>query len=367
MLDVKLTKLPMHLKIAVNGAFKARQAMSVVGDILKAQIRNGGDYDEAVSVLSEIKSIKDFPRVFESLGMKWEEVALMTPDSEKARELYLRSAIYYAIAAEFPFIESMEERKKLYERYMTCYLDALRAYSDWDWERIEIPFGEHIIPAILTKKKDIEKPPVVILLHGLWGSKESNHWIAELLVNNGFAVLRIDLPGHGESKYPFTPDVENTIKATIDYIYSRNDLNSERICVAGISLGGHTALKSGDDERISTIIDIAGFYGISSEEAKKINAILKRMMLAVTGMSEKEFMKSSEKMTLSGVIKKIKCPVLIIHGEKDNTVPVIQAQKIYDELECEKQIHIIPDAGHTFIGKMDEVAKLAIDWLKEKL
>lgn len=367
MLDLKLAKLPFHLKIAVNGAFKAKQGMTVVGDIIKTAVKDGGDYDEMVNTLSKVKSIKDFTSNFEKLAMKWEEMALMTPDPEAAKDMYLKASTYYSIAANFPFIESWEERKRLYERYRTCYIDALRGYSDWFWERIDIPFDDKVIPAIFTKLKSQEKPPVVLFLHGLWGSKEGHHWVVKTLIEKGYAVLRIDLPGHGESKYPLSLDINKTIKATIDYLKSRNDIDIDRIGIMGISLGGYTVLKSGDDERLTTIVDIAGFYAFSQEEIKKINAILKRMMLSVTGISEKKLMELSGQLTLSGVIKKIKCPVLIIHGEKDNIVPVSHAQRIYDELQCEKQIHIFPEEGHNFVGKQDELVEIVIDWLDKKL
>jgi len=48
---------------------------------------------------------------------------------------------------------------------------------------------------------------------------------------------------------------------------------------------------------------------------------------------------------------KIKAPVLLIHGEKDHTIPVDQARRLYAALHStnkESELLIIPGAGHVF-------------------
>ncbi|MCG0732453.1 putative cell surface hydrolase, membrane-bound (putative) [Lactiplantibacillus plantarum] len=39
-------------------------------------------------------------------------------------------------------------------------------------------------------------------------------------------------------------------------------------------------------------------------------------------------------------------PILMIHGSKDQTVPVRNAHTLYDQLPQQKGLYIDPDAGH---------------------
>lgn len=39
-------------------------------------------------------------------------------------------------------------------------------------------------------------------------------------------------------------------------------------------------------------------------------------------------------------------PVLIIHGKKDNTIPFMYAQKLYDRAREPKKLIEIPEGGH---------------------
>ncbi len=59
-------------------------------------------------------------------------------------------------------------------------------------------------------------------------------------------------------------------------------------------------------------------------------------------------------------------PLLIIHGDKDETVPVAHAGQLYDKAGSPKEMTILSGAGHRL--RMDERAvKAALDWMVEKV
>jgi len=45
-------------------------------------------------------------------------------------------------------------------------------------------------------------------------------------------------------------------------------------------------------------------------------------------------------------IGKVSCPLLIIHGDKDEIVPISQARKIYDAASGPKSFYTVHGAGH---------------------
>jgi dipeptidyl aminopeptidase/acylaminoacyl peptidase len=67
------------------------------------------------------------------------------------------------------------------------------------------------------------------------------------------------------------------------------------------------------------------------------------------------------------MMEKLKCPVLILHGEKDENVPVTQAYLLRDrltQLKKEFEIKLFPDRPH---GIGPEVTTMTVDFFKRRL
>lgn len=119
------------------------------------------------------------------------------------------------------------------------------------------------ISAIINKPKDLEKCPLVILMHGFMANKKLNPLksISQALESNGIASIRFDFNGHGNSYGKFcNMTVENEIEdARIVYHYVRNlDFVSE-ISLLGHSQGGVVAgMLAGElGSRICSLIQLA--------------------------------------------------------------------------------------------------------------
>jgi pimeloyl-ACP methyl ester carboxylesterase len=89
----------------------------------------------------------------------------------------------------------------------------------------------------------------VIFVHGLRSGKDSprNVVVATRLVDSGIAALLFDLSGHGESDADTRPGEEPYIEdlaAAFHWAVSEPEIDSERIGVAGSSLGGVVALSA---------------------------------------------------------------------------------------------------------------------------
>lgn len=87
-------------------------------------------------------------------------------------------------------------------------------------------------------------------------------------------------------------------------------------------------------------------------------------MEAETGMTEEAVRQRSSVFQM----KNLKCPVLILHGEKDENVPVSQALLLRDQLTALKkefEIKLFPERAHG-IGATD-VAAYTLDFFKRKL
>src|SRR5205085_11483058 len=104
---------------------------------------------------------------------------------------------------------------------------------------------------ILRKPDGVAKSPVLVFCCGLDSCKEETDSYEQPFLARGIATLVFDGPGQGEGEYDFAirGDYEVAAKAVVDYIVTRNDLNSARIAIAGISLGGYYAPRAAAFDR----------------------------------------------------------------------------------------------------------------------
>ena len=143
-------------------------------------------------VASKAKRFDDISPSFENVAAGREARAREAEregNDVTARESYLVASIYYGVA-QWPIDEINERNLALNARKLDCYARyAARAHHKI--ERIEIPMGEHIVPAWLHFPIHGKPPyPLVIMLPGMDTFKEKLVWgYGDKMLERGFAAL----------------------------------------------------------------------------------------------------------------------------------------------------------------------------------
>jgi dienelactone hydrolase len=106
-----------------------------------------------------------------------------------------------------------------------------------------------------------------------------------------------------------------------------------------------------------------GLFGSSTGAAAALIAATKRPDLAMAVVSRGGRVDMAEP-----ILDEVKAPTLFIVGGKDRQVLDLNRQALA-KLETEKQLEVIPGAGHLFeeAGALDEVARLAREWFQRHL
>jgi uncharacterized protein len=211
--------------------------------------------------------------------------------------------------------------------------------------------------------------------------------IAEKLSANGVAVLRHDDRGAGKSSRPKAPttyhDIINDSKAAIKYLRSRSEIDPDRIVLIGHSEGGTTAaLIASEDSKIAAIALLAGamlvnfeqllleqtIYQLAlqrpfnPEEREKYPQIARLVLTLIeeakagkpdSAVSDlREYARQSLAVNQSETFKRIRCPVLILQGERDAQVlahhAVAAARVMADAGNKQISLRILPSLSHTF-------------------
>lgn len=211
-----------------------------------------------------------------------------------------------------------------------------------------------------------EHPPCVIASHGLQSSKNSEKYIAlgERLAGEGMAMLRFDFRGVGESEGRMEDDTVSRrivdLGSAIGFVRSHPGVGN-RIGLVGSSLGGYVTLIRGSmEKKISAIVIWATPFHLDDLGSKK-------------GSEEhplpgEAFFKDLPKHRLLPLLQKVS-NCLLIHGEKDEVVPVDQAWEIFHSLGAPKEIHVIEGADHrlTDPAHRQRAMDLTTEWFKKYL
>jgi dienelactone hydrolase len=136
-------------------------------------------------------------------------------------------------------------------------------------EEVSFTTSDNIsIQATFSHPKGRARVPAVILLHQLAGERYAWNALAQKLTKNNYAVLAIDLRGHGDSTvfgessrtYKEFADADygamiRDVRAAAAYLRGRKDVNGDRLAVVGASIGANLALQyAAEDMQVRTVV-----------------------------------------------------------------------------------------------------------------
>lgn len=234
--------------------------------------------------------------------------------------------------------------------------------------------GKNLVGVLHTPKEKTNS--AVIVSHGFAANKDRARFIklAESLSENGFTVLRFDFGGCGESE-----DEEITVQNQVDDLksainYMRKN-EYKNIGLLGESLGGLISILAYDEDikalvlwapitqsKTSTIIQ-------KEELQKELNG--RGFIIYKKDGREfkipKEYLEERQAVNQKEILSKIKSPVLIVHGNKDNSVPLEQSKSAMQFLSESSKLEVIKDGDHKLDNKMNIVIPLSVSWFKKYL
>ncbi|MEN3352728.1 MAG: hypothetical protein V7640_886 [Betaproteobacteria bacterium] len=302
--------------------------------------------------------------VHETLGRE----ALDAGYSRSAASHLTRAALCYHFG-KFMFVHKIEEMRRAHEKVVECRNLAL-PHLDPPGERVAIPYEGKTLYGVLRKQDDIECAAVVIMCVGLDSTKEELDVYENIFVERGMATLAFDGPGQGEAEYdlPIRGDYEAPVKAVIDYIETRGDLDPDRIGVMGVSLGGYySARAAAFDKRIAACLSFSGPY--SWVEIFDGRNELSREAFRARSHSRtmEEAREKAKTLTLQGAATNITCPIYIVAGELDRLTPPGNAERIAAEVSGPKVLQIVKGGNHVVNNRRYMYQTQAADWMAQQL
>jgi dienelactone hydrolase len=266
-----------------------------------------------------------------------------------AASYLLRAANYYHVGERF--LQPKSEGLAAYRRGVECFRDAARLMRRPRIEHVEIPYEGSTLPALLVHAEPVPgrrgPAPAMVFFDGFDITKEIQYFkgVPDLAAR-GIACLIVDGPGNGESvrfrNLYLHHETERYGTAAYDYLAGRPEIDSKRIGVMAISLGGYYAPRAAAFEpRYACCIAWGAqwdYHAIWKRRFERLDAgalpslsVPWQHLLWIFNVDTREAaMKKLEGFRLDGVVQKIRCPFLLVHGAGDEQIPLALAQQCFD-------------------------------------
>ena len=176
--------------------------------------------------------------------------------------------------------------------------------------------------------------PTVIAYQGADSLAENTILGAGGYTSRGMAYLVVDLPGQGAPKrlqnLYMPPDTERLVSPLIDYLETRSDVDSDRIGLRGVSMGGYSAPRAASgDSRIKAVWTTAGSHDVLSDLFEFYTPIQDRVRWIIGADDLADARRKLKDYTVEHVAKNIECPMLIGYGRTDRIMDPEGAYRLY--------------------------------------
>ncbi|HUW50012.1 MAG TPA: alpha/beta fold hydrolase [Sulfuricella sp.] len=212
-------------------------------------------------------------------------------------------------------------------------------------EQYGLPYREVAIPTRNGKRlfgwfipaPGAGSAPAVAVLHGWGGNAEMLLPLAQPLHQAGYSVLLFDARNHGRSdgdSFSSMPRFAEDMECALDWLAHQPAVDATRLVALGHSVGAGAALLAASRRpSLAAVVSIAAFADPESMMRRFMHAchvphfpIGRYVLRYVQRVIGHRFSDIAPRNT----IRQIRCPVLLVHGSDDGTVPVEDAQTIYD-------------------------------------
>ncbi len=230
-------------------------------------------------------------------------------------------------------------------------------------ERFLVSIGTRKISGVLHRCTG--EAPVIICCHGLFSTMNSDKFlkIAETFAPEGFAVVRFDFGGCGES----TGDIADTtvtsrledLEAVVQYLSGEGGLTG-RYGILGSSFGGYVGLLHAAKNPVAALSVWATPCDMLSIAGNIPKADMQKL--------KRDFFIDARRYDLLGAVAGMQS-VQVLHGASDEIVPAEQARLIYQALHDPRDFLLLPQADHSISqpSAREQAITASLAWFKKQL
>jgi uncharacterized protein len=242
-----------------------------------------------------------------------------------------------------------------------------------------LPWREVTVPGVNGKQlfgwfvPTSERAPALVVMHGWGGNAEMMLPLAAPLHAAGFALLLLDARCHGRSaddNFASLPRFAEDIEAGLDWLAGQPEVDAARLGIVGHSVGaGAALLVASRRPGLAAVVSLAAFAH---------PALMMRRWLAskhipywpfgayILAYVQRVIGYRFDDIAPCRTIAHVSCPVLLVHGQDDATVPVEEARQIQAAAGERVELYVVPGSHDDYgdvalqIGVVADFLRLAL-------
>jgi len=198
-----------------------------------------------------------------------------------------------------------------------------------------------------------EGKPVVVFFHGNAGNVQDRAHRIKDFGAGGYGVFMPEYRGYGgNTGTPTESELFADAKVAIDFL-KQQGVDTRRVVVYGESLGTAVAVHVAATHPVAALILEAPFTSIRAIAERRFSMFPVRLML-------KDHFDSLSR------IGKVNAPTLVLHGARDQVVPMTLGQELFNAAPGPKELWTVENGAHSNL--MDHGAgPVVMDFLRRRI
>lgn len=237
-----------------------------------------------------------------------------------------------------------------------------------DYEDLRLPTSDGLTLSAWFLPARTPAKGTILFLHGNAQNISTHLGSVYWLPERGFNVLLLDYRGYGASQgQPSVPGAQQDIDSAMRHLVARPDIDPRRIVVLAQSLGGalglHYLAHSGYRQHLRGAVIDSAFTGYRDIAGEKLRAswltwpLSWPLSLTVT----------DDYRPLAAAPRIAPIPLLFLHGDRDEVIPVQHAQRLFEAAREPKSLWIVEGAAHIQALDQPLVRDRLVTWLNARL
>ena len=196
----------------------------------------------------------------------------------------------------------------------------------------------------------------VVVLHGAGSCKENHHDFARSAVAAGLAALAFDQRGHGESEGAMDDRALDDVAAMAGLLREHMP-GGAPVALRGSSMGGYMSIMAASAARARAVVAICPASGEGLARGLASGAFT---FEADRPALERLLLRSD----LHRAVSELPCPLLILHAEGDEQVPVEHSRELAELMpQAGSRLVTVPGGHHRSVQHDPELNAVALRWL----
>lgn len=183
---------------------------------------------------------------------------------------------------------------------------------------------------------------VILYFHGNAGDLSGWRFVAEDFTSQGFPVMMIDYRGYGKSEGYFSEEgFYKDAEAAYGYLINIKGYATQDVIVYGRSVGTGVAVNLASNHEVSGLVLESPYTSLGQLANEKLPFLFPSLYL-------------DYKFNNIEKIGAVKCPVILIHGERDALIPASHSKRLLPKINAKSKLILIPQGSHNDLNTFPE-------------